>query len=145
MRLKWGAGICSPDQTRTTVWKPPFTDPRTTALESVIFCYGTSLLQSRTVTMRFFNASVLLRKALKSQPLLWDPLPKTTRLRTQCFRARTQAERKRKHFRHAAFQETKATFPRKPVKICANWPPNALFCKGRENRNVYRHQSPAFF
>ena len=26
--LKWGAGICSPDQTRTTVWKPPFTDPR---------------------------------------------------------------------------------------------------------------------
>ena len=29
MRLKWGAGIRSPDQTRTTVWKPPFTDPRT--------------------------------------------------------------------------------------------------------------------
>ena len=28
LRLKWGAGICSPDLTRTTVWKPPFTDPR---------------------------------------------------------------------------------------------------------------------
>ena len=26
MRLKWGAEIRSPDQTRTTVWKPPFTD-----------------------------------------------------------------------------------------------------------------------
>ena len=28
LRLKWGSGICSPDQSRTTVWKPPFTDPR---------------------------------------------------------------------------------------------------------------------
>ena len=27
LRLKWGAGICSPYQTRTTVWKPLFTDP----------------------------------------------------------------------------------------------------------------------
>ena len=34
MRLKWRAGICSPDQTRTTVWKPPFTDPRPEAPET---------------------------------------------------------------------------------------------------------------
>ena len=27
LRLKWGAGTCFPDQTRTTVWRPPFTDP----------------------------------------------------------------------------------------------------------------------
>ena len=28
MRLKWGAGICSPDPTRTIVWRPPFAEPR---------------------------------------------------------------------------------------------------------------------
>ena len=28
LRSKGGAGICSPDQTRTTIWKPPLTDPR---------------------------------------------------------------------------------------------------------------------
>ena len=68
MRLQWGAGICSSDQIRTTVGKPPFTDP------------GAGLLKRSRE--HFFSEETAAHRVHR---IFWSPDPPKPWRRQQCF------------------------------------------------------------